>query len=212
MTTVEAPAPPLITADGLGLRTRRGWVFRDVDLSLPTGSVTALAGPAGSGRSMLLLTIAGRARPSAGTLTVAGESSRADIRRRVAVARITDAVELEPELRVADHVREASLLAHGEAHTRWARDLVGSAADSATLAGELPADESVLLSVALALSTKPAVLVVDDVDLRATAAQRHRIWRALADVAAQGTTVVASTIDAGPAANVVALEVPVARD
>jgi ABC-type multidrug transport system ATPase subunit len=217
MTDAEAPEPPpLIAATGLGLRTRRGWVFRDVDLALAAGSVTALAGPAGSGRSMLLLTIAGRARPSAGTLTVAGHDRRAEIRRSVAVARITAAVELEPELRVTDHVREASLLAHGHFDARWARDLVGSAADSVTLAGDLAADESVLLSVALAMATKPAVLVVDDVDHDASAEQQTRIWRALRTAADTGTTVVATTVDtetaAGAGAGIVGMEAVDARD
>jgi ABC-type multidrug transport system ATPase subunit len=181
MTESPAPPPPLIAADGLGLRTRSGWVFRDVDLAAPAGSVTAVVGPAGSGRSMVLLTLAGRARPSAGTLTVAGESARARIRHVVAVARVTAGAEPEPELRVADHVREAAVLTHGG---HWARELVGSSVDSSTLARDLPADESVLSSVALALAGRPAALVVDDVDLRATAAQRQRIWRALGAVAA----------------------------
>jgi ABC-type multidrug transport system ATPase subunit len=149
-----------------------------------------------------------------GTLHVAGRSQRTRIRRDVAVARITAAVELEPELRVADHLGEAATLTHGDA--RWARDLVGSSADSATLAAGLPADESVLLSVALALAGKPKALVVDDVDRGATAAQRRRIWRALCAVAAEGTTVVASVVDADePAsagAHVVPMEAPDARD
>jgi ABC-2 type transport system ATP-binding protein len=196
----QDPAPLLVRADGLGLRTRKGWVFRDVDLTLPAGSVTALAGQGGSGRSMLLLTLAGRARPTAGTLTVAGDGQRAHIRRSVAVARITAAVELEPELRVVDHVREAALLAHGDFDDRWARGLVGSAADSVALAGDLPADESVLLSVALALATRPRAVVVDDVDFRASAEQQARIWRAFRSVAEDGTAVVASTVDADIAA------------
>jgi ABC-2 type transport system ATP-binding protein len=252
----QDPAPPLVRADGLGLRTRRGWVFRDVDLALPTGSVIALAGPAGSGRSMLLLTLAGRARPTAGTFTVAGDGHRAHIRRSVAVARITASVELEPELRVIDHIREAALLAHGAFDYRWARQLIASAADSpapavdsrapggdsaaqtvdlhapgvdsaergggstvpavglrvsrgdsvvpavdsAALVGDLAVDESVLLSVALALATRPLALVVDDVDLRASAAQQAGIWRALRSIADEGTTVIASTVDADIAA------------
>jgi ABC-type branched-subunit amino acid transport system ATPase component len=248
---------PLVRADGLGLRTRRGWVFRGVDLALAAGSVIALAGEAGSGRSMLLLALAGRARPTAGTLTVAGEGHRAHIRRSVAVARITASIELELELRVADHVREAALLANGDFDYRWARRLVSSAvdstaqrvgslvrtaelttragestpqgvdstaqagestsqgvdpgacgddwggvleADSTTLAGDLAPDESVLLSVALALATRPLLLVVDDVDFRASAEQQARIWRALRTVADNGTTVVASTVDTDIAA------------
>ncbi|HEY4458845.1 MAG TPA: ATP-binding cassette domain-containing protein, partial [Pseudonocardiaceae bacterium] len=61
-------AEPVVNARQLSLRTKRGWVFRDVDLDLAEGELLAVAGPAGSGRSMLLLTLAGRAKPSSGTL------------------------------------------------------------------------------------------------------------------------------------------------
>jgi ABC-type multidrug transport system ATPase subunit len=161
------PITSLITADRLGLRTRRGWVFRGVDLDVRPGSVTALAGQAGSGRSMLLLTLAGRARPTEGRLTVDDTSARPRIRRLVSVARVTGATELEPELRICDHVREASLLAADVDHT-WARDVVGLAVDSGTLVGELAVDDAVLLSVALVLAAGPRAIVVDDVDSAAS--------------------------------------------
>src|SRR5262245_53207204 len=97
----------MIEATGLGLRTRQGWIYRDVDLLLPAGSVAAIAGSAGSGRTMLLLTLAGRATPSSGELRVSESVSRADIRDKVAVARATGAVELDPDLTVGDSRREA---------------------------------------------------------------------------------------------------------
>jgi ABC-type branched-subunit amino acid transport system ATPase component len=216
--TAEPPAAepgaesPLVVADGLGLRTRRGWVFRDVRLALPADSVTALAGPAGSGRSMLLLTLAGRARPTDGTLTVAGDQRRPHIRQLVAVARITDAVEPEPELRVIDHVREAALLAGPDFDYPWARDLVGLAVDSATLAGDLPPDDATLFSVAVALAGRPRALVVDDVDAGASDDQQARIWRTLHAIAAAGVAVVGSTVEAHVAADAKATVVPTGKD
>jgi ABC-type multidrug transport system ATPase subunit len=186
----------MIEATGLGLRTRQGWVFRDVDLTLPAGSVAAVAGPAGSGRTMLLLTLAGRAKPSTGELRVGEATSRADIRRQVAVARATGAVELDPDLTVGDSRREAGLLFYGP-DLDWAEKLVGLELDAATLIGDLAADDAALFALALAASTQPAAVVLDDVDLRATPEQQRRIWAALATVAGAGVTVVASTIDAG---------------
>jgi ABC-2 type transport system ATP-binding protein len=195
------PEPPLVRADGLGLRTRRGWVYRDVDLALPAGSVTALTGPAGSGRSMVLLTLAGRARPTDGTLTVAGDSRRAHIRQSVGVARISGAVELAPELRLTGHIREAELLADDGFDYPWARGLTGLTADSATLVSDLAADDAALFAVALALAGKPRVVVMDDVDLRASAGQQVRIWRALRGIAEAGVAVVGSTVDGDVAAD-----------
>jgi ABC-2 type transport system ATP-binding protein len=197
-TEASEPEPPqeLIRAEQLGLRTRRGWVFRDVELSLAAGSVTAIAGPAGSGRSMLLLTLAGRAKATTGRLVVAGQEQRPEIRRLVAVARVTDAVELEPEMHVVDHIREADLLGHHD--YRWAAGVVGLDVDPTAVVAELATDDAVLLAVALALAGKPTALVVDDVDIAATPAEQRRIWTALR---AAGTTVIATTVDGRIAAD-----------
>lgn len=65
----EAPTHPLIIeACELGLKTSRGWVFRDVDLTLLQHGVAALVGPAGMGKSALLLALSGRMRVSTGRL------------------------------------------------------------------------------------------------------------------------------------------------
>lgn len=185
----------MIEATGLGLRTREGWVFRDVDLTVPAGEVAAVAGKPGSGRTMLLLTLAGRARPTTGELRVGAALKRPAIRGQVAVARATGAVELDDDLTVGDHRRETGLL-NRAADVAWAEALVELAVDSATPVGDLAADDRALLAVALAAAGRPAALVVDDVDLRATHAQQQRIWAALGAVAETGITVVASTIDA----------------
>jgi ABC-2 type transport system ATP-binding protein len=197
-TGTSEPEPPqeLIRAEQLGLRTRRGWVFRGVDLSLTAGSVTAIAGPAGSGRSMLLLTLAGRAKSTTGRLVVAGQDQRPEIRRLVAVARVTSAVELEPEMHVVDHIREAELLGHRD--YRWAAGIVGLDVDPTAVVAELATDDAVLLAVALALAGRPKALVVDDVDIAATPAQQRRIWTALR---AAGTAVIATTVDGRIAAD-----------
>ena len=186
----------MIEAQGLGLRTRRGWVYRDVDLEVPAGSVAAIAGPAGSGRTMLLLTLAGRAKPSVGELRVGDATSRGDLRRAVSVARATGAVELDPDLTVGDSRREAGLLFYG-ADLDWAERLVGLNLDGTTVVGDLAPDEAALLAVALAASARPAAIVLDDVDVHATPDQQRRVWAALAGVAEAGITAVASTIDAG---------------
>lgn len=201
----------VVQARQLSLRTKRGWVFKDVDLDVADGDLLAVTGPAGSGRSMLLLTLTGRARPSAGTLTVAGAQRRAKIRQATSVARITGAVELEADLRVGDLVRETRLLSRHEVDYRHAAELVGCTVDSATLVGDLAPDEATLFAVALALAPRPRLLVVDDVDIAVTAEQQRRIWAALANVAGSGIAVVASAVepDQAKAAGAGVLSLPV---
>lgn len=188
-------AEPVVTARQLSLRTKRGWVYRDIELDVAEGELLAIAGPASSGRSMLLLTLTGRAKPSGGSLRVDGNQRRGKIRNVTSVARITGAIELEGDLRIADHLREARLLNRREIDYRHAAELVGFTADSATLVEDLTPDEVTLFAVALAAATRPRLLVVDDVDVAATAEQQRRIWAALRDVAAGGIAVVASTVE-----------------
>ncbi|MGH8898871.1 MAG: sulfate/molybdate ABC transporter ATP-binding protein [Egibacteraceae bacterium] len=49
----------------------------DVSVEIPTGSLTALLGPSGGGKSTLLRIIAGLEQPDAGTVEIAGEDSTA---------------------------------------------------------------------------------------------------------------------------------------
>ncbi|NEE44191.1 ABC transporter ATP-binding protein, partial [Streptomyces sp. SID8455] len=47
-------------AEDFGLKGPRGWVFRHVGFSAPPGSLVAIEGPSGSGRTCLLLALTGR--------------------------------------------------------------------------------------------------------------------------------------------------------
>lgn len=198
----------LIFAERLGMRTKHGWVFRDVGLALAPGSVTALVGAGGSGRSMLLLALAGRARPTTGRLVVAGQQRRGRIRKAVAVARVTSAVELDPDLRVVDHIREAELLAIGDFDYHWSSGLLGVDAGPTTVVGDLPHDEATLLAVALVLAGRPEALVLDDVDQAVTPQAQQRIFAALLAVGAAGIAVVTSVLDGTHAADAGADVIP----
>ena len=54
--TPSPPTPALVVA-GLSLMGGSDWIFRDVDLTVAPGALAAIVGPAGSGRSSLLLTL-----------------------------------------------------------------------------------------------------------------------------------------------------------
>ncbi|NEB77823.1 ATP-binding cassette domain-containing protein, partial [Streptomyces sp. SID14478] len=61
-----------VTAAGFGLKGPRGWAFRGVDVDAAPGSLVAVEGPSGSGRTCLLLALTGRMRASEGEATVDG--------------------------------------------------------------------------------------------------------------------------------------------
>ena len=58
-----------------GLRLDRGarTILRDIDLSVPRGSITAILGPSGCGKSTLLSALTGELEPAAGTVEVLGQ-------------------------------------------------------------------------------------------------------------------------------------------
>ncbi|KAA5607427.1 ABC transporter ATP-binding protein [Roseospira marina] len=75
--TVSPSAPPTVRLSSVSL-TLKGPagavnILRDVDLEIPQGAAVGLVGPSGAGKSSLLMVAAGLQRPSAGSVTVAGQ-------------------------------------------------------------------------------------------------------------------------------------------
>jgi ABC-2 type transport system ATP-binding protein len=195
----------VVSAEGLGVKTRRGWVFRGVDLRVAAGGLVAIAGPGGSGRSALLLTVGGRMKPSAGSLTVCGlplPTAAARVRGRTAVARVGGAAEPDAELRVRDHVRERALAAGLHvAEFDWACEQLEVDLPGGELVGTLRSEQVTLMALALALMEQPAILLLDDLDAGADGPAQHRLWAAARRAADRGPAVLATTTEPSPAAD-----------
>ncbi len=205
--TVHPPAPavatPALEAAGLGLRSGTGWIFRDVDLTVPAASLTAIVGPAGAGRSSLLLALAGRMRPAAGSLSVLGHSLANDpaaVRELTSVARIADTVRPEPALTVGESVDERCLIddvapAEGRIRFEQACAVLQFSPDPAAPVRTVVGEQAALLAVALAYVRTSAVIVLDDVDHDVRAATRPGLLQALRRLAATGPAIVVTAID-----------------
>ena len=199
-----APAPALV-ATGLGLMGEPDWVFRDVDLAVAPGTLAAVVGPAGSGRSSLLLTLAGRMKPTAGTLTVLGHDLAADpagVRDLTSVARIAAVIGAEPALTVRESVDERCLVddvdpAQGRRRFEQACALLQFTPDPSALAEGLVGERGTLLAVALASVRTSAVIVLDDIDRDIPPAGRRALAQALARLAASGPAIVVTATDRG---------------
>jgi len=197
------PLATVVVANELGARTRRGWIYRDVTCTVREGEVGAITGPAGSGRTSLLLAIAGRMPFTAGTLTVCGErlpDGAGSVRRRVAVARVGGVAEPEPELRVGDHLIERGRREHDrDARFDKICGRLGLAVDREALVGALPAGQVTLLCMALALLDEPDVVLLDDLDLGLPGAEQTELWQRMRALTEEGVTVLATTTDPAPA-------------
>jgi ABC-type multidrug transport system ATPase subunit len=195
----------LVTADGLGVRGPRGWVFRDVSLTVRRGSLLVIAGESGSGRTSLLLTLGGRMKPTEGTVTVGGMTKPHEIQRVSALGVMTGVNELEPELTVGEHVREALdirynlLRRSGDRKIAEVLDRAGLDWDPKIMVHTLAPEEQQLLGIALALTGEPELLLLDDVDLRLRPDRQALLWQEIKKRTADGPTIVATCADPGPA-------------
>lgn len=64
-----------VTVHDLTVAYREDPVLWDIDLSIPTGSLTAIIGPNGAGKSTLMKAILGLVPPAAGTVEIFGHTS-----------------------------------------------------------------------------------------------------------------------------------------
>ncbi len=96
----DAPAEtPVITATDLGVDGEHGPLFSGIELTLTSG-LHAIQLPGGPGQDALLLTLAGRLKPSHGTVTVLGETEPRAIRRHTAIAAFDGIDDLEESVTV----------------------------------------------------------------------------------------------------------------
>ncbi|MEV6382894.1 ATP-binding cassette domain-containing protein [Streptomyces sp. NPDC051773] len=207
-----------VGAEGFGLSGPRGWVFRGVGFDAEAGSLVAIAGPSGSGRTSLLLALTGRMKPTEGRATVGSlplPKRMAAVRRISALAHVPGVTDLDPALTVGEHLRERALLqrrfdgtlrgllrprAERAAETKERIEAAATAAGldrealpkgSRTAVRDLDRMEALRLSVALALVGRPRLLGVDDADLKLSDAERAEMWALLTSLTESGTTVVA---------------------
>ncbi|MHC9291694.1 hypothetical protein ACRCUN_04460 [Mycobacterium sp. LTG2003] len=216
MTDVDDPVPPedpddegdeadvipaLISASGLGVDGEHGPLFSDVDLELTPG-FHAIQMPGGWGQTALLLTLAGRLKPTYGTVTVAGDTHPKGIRRHCSIAAFPDIDDLEESVTVRTVLAEqrrwlAPWYARVPAESGEAAlaEVFGDvpAPSAKTYISELSDLELFLLRVTLARFSDRPILVVGDLEQVRDNTRRAIAIERLGAIAEQRTVVVGVT-------------------
>ena len=166
---------PLIQLSGVTKRYAAGGVpaLDEVSLEVAAGEAVAVMGPSGSGKSTLLNLVAGLDKPSAGTVTVAGQridrSGRPGLARyrRTQVGMVFQFFNLVEDLTVADNVLLPARLAgvrRRAARARAERLLakLGIERHRDAYPARLSGGERQRVAIARALVNDPAVLLADE--------------------------------------------------
>jgi branched-chain amino acid transport system ATP-binding protein len=169
--------------------------LKGVSLQVREGSITCVLGPNGAGKTTLMMTIAGVLRPREGTIAFRGEPIAA-LSPHAIVAR---GVALVPENRlVFPHMSVLENL-HAGAYQRkdpYQNDLDKIFARFPRLkerasqdAGTLSGGEQQMLAVARALMSRPKLLLMDEPSLGLAPLVVEEIFRTIAELHRDGTTI-----------------------
>jgi putative ABC transport system ATP-binding protein len=146
-------------------------VLRDVSLVAPAGQVTAVVGPAGSGKTSLLHLLAGLDRPAAGTVSLDGRPLRGldDLEltrlRRDRIGLLLPAASVLPTITVRENIALPLLIARRAPEPDAVDTLlerVGLSEHRDARPGQLTAAERQRAALARALVGRPSVLLADE--------------------------------------------------
>jgi len=204
---------PALSARGLEKRFGRSPALRGIDLEVAEGAALALLGPNGAGKSTLLRLAAGLARPSGGSLQVAGlRAGLPGARARVGL--VAHATFLYPELTARENLIFAGRL-HGLADPAARADALLEEEGLAAVAGR-PArgfsrGMAQRLAIARGLVHDPALLLLDEPFAGLDPRAAGRLAERLAGLRRAGRTLVLVTHDPGLALRLADAAVVLAR-
>ena len=165
----------VVQATGLERRYGAGettvHALRGVDLGIETGRLTAVMGPSGSGKSTLMHILAGLDRPTAGSVTIAGQDittlsdNDLTLLRREHIGFIFQFFNLLPMLTAAENVVLPLSLAGRKPDAEWVRELtdrVGLGQRLGHRPSELSGGQQQRVAIARALVSRPTIMFADE--------------------------------------------------
>jgi branched-chain amino acid transport system ATP-binding protein len=168
--------------------------LQNVSLIVPEGSVVALLGPNGVGKTTLLRTVSGMMSPTDGEIVFDG--ARIDGKRdhqiaELGLAHIPEGRGIFPALSVSENLRMAAYSSDGSngglARVHDLFPVLETRRDQ--IAGTLSGGEQQMLSLARAIITKPRLLMVDELSLGLAPRLVMQLFDTLEKIRRDGTTI-----------------------
>jgi zinc/manganese transport system ATP-binding protein len=202
-----APPPDVLDIRGLSVRLGGRDILRDVTFSIGPGQLIGLIGSNGAGKTTLLKVILGLLAPTAGTVSICGESHAA---RKGLVGYVPQKIQLDPDM----PVRARDLVSLGldgqklglPLPVRGRRQQVDEmlrAVDAGRFAdervGHLSGGEQQRVMIAHALISRPRLLLLDEPLANLDIASAQEIVALLARISAErGVSVLISAHEMNP--------------
>jgi branched-chain amino acid transport system ATP-binding protein len=186
--------PPILELIDVHAAYGRIEVLRGVDLSMPRGSVVALLGANGAGKTTLLKVISGLMPVTSGDIHLAGThvlGASPDQLTRAGLCMVPEGRGVFPNLTVEENLWLASYAGVGvekiltEAYARFPR----LKERRRQLAGSLSGGEQQMLSLARALATRPALLLLDELSMGLAPLIVERLYESVAEIAEEGVSI-----------------------
>ena len=187
----------VINADDVTVRYGTKTAVDGVTFSVAEGSVYALLGRNGAGKSSLVRALLGMLQPERGRAALFGEDvwrHRARLMDRIGI--VSEEADAPPEMRVRDLAWLSSRL-----YSRWTQSAFDERIGRFGIApksryGDLSKGQKKQVALALALATSPELLVLDDPTLGLDVVARKSLFEeVIADMAERGLTVLITTHD-----------------
>jgi len=180
-------------------------VYPATTFEIAAGTVAAFLGASGTGKTSLLLTIAGRMRGWHGSVAVDGidvACHGARVRGLVGMGVMPGVNDLAEALTPAQHVTEAHVFVPRSKRSGYRDVLAEVGLDGAAniQVKRLDAEQRIRLGIGLAIVRDVRVIVVDDLDRDLNQEERTRVLALLHELADDGLTVLFACIDEATAA------------
>ena len=187
---------PLLEMRGVRAAYEKVEVLHGIDIAVPGGSLVAILGPNGAGKTTTLRVMSGLMKPTAGQLLLEGfdvSGAGAEDLSRSGVCLIPEGRGIFPNLSVRENILMDTFSSHARAadlEEKVYETFPALSERREQVAGTLSGGEQQMLALSRALSTDPAVILLDEVSMGLAPMIVETLFGIVQDLTRTGVTIV----------------------
>jgi ABC-2 type transport system ATP-binding protein len=187
----------VIEVEALSVRYGKRTAVEHASLTIPAGSVYALLGRNGAGKSSLVRCMLGQQKPSEGRVSLFGRDvwrEREELMQRVGI--VSEEADAPPDMRVSSIAKFCARLYRAWQQQAFDSRLERFGISPSARFGNLSKGQKKQVSLALALAMTPELIVLDDPTLGLDVVARKSLFEeVISELAERGITVFLTTHD-----------------